>query len=73
MSAEFGMEIWDELERRGPESVAIAGVAVRRGTRVRMHPADLRDILSSTLDARRSTLDARRSTAERASSRASKS
>ncbi|MGI8422021.1 MAG: hydrogenase maturation protease [Gaiellaceae bacterium] len=46
------MDIWNELERRGPESVTVAGVEVRRGTRVRMHPADLRDILSSTLDGR---------------------
>ncbi len=46
------MDIWNELERPGPESVTIGGVEVRRGTRVRMHPADLRDILSSSLDGR---------------------
>ncbi len=46
------MDIWNELERPGPESVTISGVEVRRGTRVRMHPVDLRDILSSSLDGR---------------------
>jgi len=46
------MEVWHELERPGPESVTIGGVEVRRGTRVRLHPADRRDILSSALDGR---------------------
>jgi len=48
----FDMEVWHELERPGPESVTIRGVEVRRGTRVRLHPADRRDILSSSLDGR---------------------
>ena len=53
MSADaFDMEVWHELERPGPESVTIRGVEVRRGTRVRLHPADRRDILSSSLDGR---------------------
>jgi hydrogenase maturation protease len=46
------MEIWHELERPGPASVVVRGVELRRGTRVRMHPADLRDIFSSSLDGR---------------------
>ena len=44
--------VWDELERPGPESVLIDGIEVRRGTRVRMHPADRRDILSAAIDGR---------------------
>lgn len=48
----MSMEIWDELGRPGPESVVVSGTSVRRGTRVRMHPADRRDILSSALDGR---------------------
>ncbi len=48
----MSMDIWDELERPGPQSITISGVDVRRGTRVRMHPADLRDIFSSSLDGR---------------------
>jgi hydrogenase maturation protease len=46
------MDVWDELERPGPESVVIDGAEVRRGTRVRLHPADRRDILSAAVDGR---------------------
>jgi hydrogenase maturation protease len=46
------VDVWHELERPGPESVVVAGVEIRRGSRVRMHPADRRDIFSSTLDGR---------------------
>ncbi len=46
------MDIWHELERPGPESVTVDGVEVRRGTRVRLHPSDRRDILSTALDGR---------------------
>jgi hydrogenase maturation protease len=45
-------DVWHELERPGPESVLVGGVEVRRGMRVRLHPADLRDIFSSALDGR---------------------
>jgi hydrogenase maturation protease len=45
-------EIWHELERPGPKSIVVGGVEVRRGTRVRLHPSDLRDILSAALDGR---------------------
>jgi len=48
----MSIDVWGELERPGPESVTVAGVEVRRGTRVRMHPTDLRDIFSSSLDGR---------------------
>src|SRR5436309_720560 len=46
------MNVWDELERPGPESIVIDGVEVRRGTRVRLHPVDRRDILSAAVDGR---------------------
>jgi hydrogenase maturation protease len=45
-------DVWGELERSGPEHVLIAGVEVRHGTRVRLRPADRRDILSAALDGR---------------------
>lgn len=44
--------VWDELERSGPESIAVGGVEVRRGSRVRLHPRDLRDVHSAALDGR---------------------
>jgi hydrogenase maturation protease len=46
------MEMWEELERPGPESVTVGGVEVRCGARVRLHPADLRDVHSAALDGR---------------------
>jgi hydrogenase maturation protease len=45
-------EMWHELERPGPQSVTVGGVEVRRGTRVRLHPADVRDVFSAALDGR---------------------
>ncbi|MGH3002480.1 MAG: hydrogenase maturation protease [Gaiellaceae bacterium] len=44
--------MWSELERAAPESVAVAGVELRCGSRVRLHPADLRDVHSAALDGR---------------------
>jgi hydrogenase maturation protease len=46
------MDVWDELERPAPDGVLIEGVEVRRGARVRLHPADRRDMLSAALDGR---------------------
>ncbi|MFN2629391.1 MAG: hydrogenase maturation protease [Gaiellaceae bacterium] len=51
------VEIWEELERPGPESVTVDGVEVRRGTRVRLHPADRRDVLSAALDGRTAVVE----------------
>jgi hydrogenase maturation protease len=45
-------EIWHELERAAPESVTVAGVELRRGSRVRLHPTDRRDVFSAALDGR---------------------
>ncbi|MFL5925965.1 MAG: hydrogenase maturation protease [Gaiellaceae bacterium] len=44
--------VWDELERSGRDAITIGGVEVRRGTRVRLHPRDVRDIHSAALDGR---------------------
>ncbi len=46
------MEVWDELGRQGPESISVGGVEVRPGSRVRLHPADRRDVFSAALDGR---------------------
>jgi hydrogenase maturation protease len=45
-------DVWNELERPAPESIVIDGVEVRRGARVRLHPADRRDIFSAAVDGR---------------------
>jgi hydrogenase maturation protease len=45
-------DVWHELERRGPEAIVVAGVELRRGSRVRLHPADKRDIFAAALDGR---------------------
>jgi hydrogenase maturation protease len=37
------MQIWDELERPGPETVRIGEVDIRRGSRVRLQPHARRD------------------------------
>jgi len=51
------VDVWHELERPGPECVTVGGVEVRRGSRVRLHPADLRDILSAALDGRTAVVE----------------
>jgi hydrogenase maturation protease len=43
---------WDELERPAPDHVVIAGVEVRRGTRVRLHPRDGVDLFARALAGR---------------------
>jgi hydrogenase maturation protease len=48
----MSIDVWDDLERPGPESVVIDGAEVRRGSRVRLHPADRRDMLSAAVDGR---------------------
>jgi hydrogenase maturation protease len=50
------MSVWDELERRGPESVVVAGVELRRGSRVRLHPRAGADIFDLALAGRAGTV-----------------
>jgi hydrogenase maturation protease len=46
------MSVWDELERSGPESVVVAGVELRRGSRVRLRPRAGADIFDLALAGR---------------------
>jgi hydrogenase maturation protease len=46
------MSVWDELERRGPDSVVVAGVELRRGSRVRLRPRAGADIFDLALAGR---------------------
>jgi hydrogenase maturation protease len=50
------MSVWDELERRGPESVVVAGVELRRGSRVRLRPRAGADIFDLALAGRAGTV-----------------
>jgi hydrogenase maturation protease len=50
------MSVWDELERRGPESVVVAGVELRRGSRVKLHPRAGADIFDLALAGRVGTV-----------------
>jgi hydrogenase maturation protease len=50
------MSVWDELERRGPESVTVAGVELRRGSRVKLHPRAGADIFDLALAGRTGTV-----------------
>jgi hydrogenase maturation protease len=50
------MSVWDELERRGPDSVVVAGVELRRGSRVRLHPRAGADIFDLALAGRAGTV-----------------
>jgi hydrogenase maturation protease len=43
------MEIWQELERPGRESVVVDGVEIRRGSRVRLRPRARRDAWDTLL------------------------
>src|SRR5436190_15386894 len=46
------MSVWDELQRPAPDHVVIAGVEVRRGTRVRLRPRESADLFARALDGR---------------------
>lgn len=48
----------DELQRAGADSVTVAGVAVRAGSRVLLRPHSTSDILMRGLDGRRAIVDA---------------
>jgi hydrogenase maturation protease len=50
-------DVWNELERPAPASVVVDGTEVRSGSRVRLHPADRRDIFSSAVDGRTATVE----------------
>lgn len=41
---------WEELERPGPDAVVVAGVEVRRGSRVVLHPRPGGDVFDLALD-----------------------
>jgi hydrogenase maturation protease len=50
------MSVWDELERRGPDSVVVGGVELRRGSRVRLRPRAGGDIFDLALAGRVATV-----------------
>lgn len=50
------MSVWDELERRGPDSVVVAGVELRRGSRVKLCPRAGADIFDLALAGRAATV-----------------
>ena len=50
------MSVWDELERRGPESVTVGGVVLRRGSRVRLRPRAGADVFDLALAGRVGTV-----------------
>jgi hydrogenase maturation protease len=52
------MSVWDELERRGPDSVTVAGVELRRGSRVRLRPRAGADVFDLALAGRVGTVHA---------------
>jgi hydrogenase maturation protease len=49
--------MWHELERPAPEALTIRGIEIRRGSRVRLHPEDRRDIFSAALDGRTAVVE----------------
>lgn len=56
MSADRGY--WEELERPAPDSVLVAGVELRRGSRVRLHPRAGGDIFDRALAGRDAVIEA---------------
>jgi hydrogenase maturation protease len=52
------MSYWEELERPGPDSVAVGGVELRRGARVRLRPRPHGDVFDLVLDGRAAVVDA---------------
>jgi hydrogenase maturation protease len=52
-----GPSPWDELERPAPDSVVVAGVELRRGSRVRLHPRAGGDIFDVALDGRTAVVE----------------
>jgi hydrogenase maturation protease len=52
------MSYWEELERPGPDSVAVDGVELRRGTRVRLRPHRRGDVLDVVLEGKAAVIEA---------------
>jgi len=52
------MSYWEELERPGPEAVAVRGVELRRGARVRLRPRKRGDVFDVVLDGKAAVVDA---------------
>jgi hydrogenase maturation protease len=52
------MSYWEELERPGPDSVTVAGSALRAGSRVRLHPKPGGDIWDLALAGRTAVVEA---------------
>ena len=51
------MSYWEELERPGPDSVAIGRVELRRGARVRLRPRSRGDVFDVVLDGKAAVVD----------------
>ena len=52
------MESWTDLARPAPDTVTVAGVPVRAGSRVVLHPRATEDIVVRQLEGRRAIVDA---------------
>ena len=52
------MSYWEELERPGPDAVAVGGVELRRGARVRLRPRSRGDVFDVVLDGKAAVVDA---------------
>jgi len=52
------MSYWEELERPGPDAVAVGGVELRRGARVRLRPRPRGDVFDVVLDGKAAVVDA---------------
>lgn len=52
------MSYWEELERPGPDAIAVGGVELRRGSRVRLRPRLRGDVFDVVLDGKAAVVDA---------------
>jgi hydrogenase maturation protease len=52
------MSYWDELERPGPDTVLVDGVALRRRSRVRLRPGETADLWDRALEGRTASVEA---------------
>jgi hydrogenase maturation protease len=52
------MSYWEELERPGPEVIAVRGAELRRGARVRLRPRPRGDVFDVVLDGKAAVVDA---------------
>jgi hydrogenase maturation protease len=51
------MSHWEQLERPAPDAVAVAGVELRRRSRVRLHPRSRADVMDIALDGRTAVVE----------------